>query len=596
MPFQSEKQRRYLWANEPEIARDWADTYGSRIKKNDGGITQANAVNYNPSKMVSVPKKFKARENATPTELAYITKDEAGILKALKPDTPHKGPRGIPSYDDYDAKSGTYRSGAAMSAAETGSTSATAKEDMAQAGIGKDEAQDLRASHIAAGGHKTDAEKKDKELKKKIKKAKKVSRTRKSNTRQIEYLQKQKLNSIISQLRRAGYTQFKKGETTFEDINNFINKGQYNDPQDKIDFIEKIREFNPGKYDKYTDAELIDVLGVGKNTLTERWQDLKDKKGNPLYSPETIKKWEKSGYVPRYPGSTGVASLDLLSKFIGTPELTQNQIQDYLNTYTAIGESGDMNWLDRMKKFEPNRYAQHQGDITWNPVSGKFEPKSDGGGPQPLWMQQGYPSHAAWLAAQGGGGGTTEVVEDTPSAFQASLTGTADTPDYYVGSNPLASNIAWGKQAGVDPRTMGIYNQDQFGFPTWAAEGGRIPRAFGGIMDTATGRRAYGFGSIFKKIGRAAKKVFKSPIGKAALIAGAGWFGPMAFSQPAGFSSWGNIIPKKGFMANLLRKKGAGWTAENPVWGGLSPWKLGIMGASALPFFMGGGDDDDERC
>ena len=38
MPFQSEKQRRYLWANEPEIARDWTDTYGSRIHKDDGGI------------------------------------------------------------------------------------------------------------------------------------------------------------------------------------------------------------------------------------------------------------------------------------------------------------------------------------------------------------------------------------------------------------------------------------------------------------------------------------------------------------------------------------------------------------------------------
>ena len=38
MPFQSEKQRRYLWANEPEIARDWTDTYGSRIGGADGGI------------------------------------------------------------------------------------------------------------------------------------------------------------------------------------------------------------------------------------------------------------------------------------------------------------------------------------------------------------------------------------------------------------------------------------------------------------------------------------------------------------------------------------------------------------------------------
>ena len=37
MPFKSEKQRRYLWANEPEIARDWTDTYGSKIHKADGG-------------------------------------------------------------------------------------------------------------------------------------------------------------------------------------------------------------------------------------------------------------------------------------------------------------------------------------------------------------------------------------------------------------------------------------------------------------------------------------------------------------------------------------------------------------------------------
>ena len=37
MPFQSEKQRRYLWANAPEIARDWTDTYGSGIAKALGG-------------------------------------------------------------------------------------------------------------------------------------------------------------------------------------------------------------------------------------------------------------------------------------------------------------------------------------------------------------------------------------------------------------------------------------------------------------------------------------------------------------------------------------------------------------------------------
>ena len=41
MPFQSEKQRKYLWANEPEIARDWTDKYGSRVKKDMGGIMDA---------------------------------------------------------------------------------------------------------------------------------------------------------------------------------------------------------------------------------------------------------------------------------------------------------------------------------------------------------------------------------------------------------------------------------------------------------------------------------------------------------------------------------------------------------------------------
>ena len=38
MPFKSEAQRKYLWANEPEIARDWTDTYGSKIQAANGGI------------------------------------------------------------------------------------------------------------------------------------------------------------------------------------------------------------------------------------------------------------------------------------------------------------------------------------------------------------------------------------------------------------------------------------------------------------------------------------------------------------------------------------------------------------------------------
>lgn len=33
MPFQSEKQRRYLWAKHPDIARRWSKEYGSTPRK-----------------------------------------------------------------------------------------------------------------------------------------------------------------------------------------------------------------------------------------------------------------------------------------------------------------------------------------------------------------------------------------------------------------------------------------------------------------------------------------------------------------------------------------------------------------------------------
>jgi len=104
------------------------------------------------SKSVTVPKEFKSRSDATPTKLAYITKDEAKMLKKMKKNTPHKGPSGVPSYDDYDAETGSFRSGAAMSAAETGGgRTERGRADMRAAGIGPQEAQDLRSAAIAAG-------------------------------------------------------------------------------------------------------------------------------------------------------------------------------------------------------------------------------------------------------------------------------------------------------------------------------------------------------------------------------------------------------------------------------------------------------------
>jgi len=33
MPFRSEAQRRFMWANHPEIAQRWSDEYGSKPVK-----------------------------------------------------------------------------------------------------------------------------------------------------------------------------------------------------------------------------------------------------------------------------------------------------------------------------------------------------------------------------------------------------------------------------------------------------------------------------------------------------------------------------------------------------------------------------------
>ena len=114
--------------------------------------------NYKKGKQVTVPTSFQARPNSTPVKLAYITDDEAGILKILKPDVPHDGPMNIPNYNDYDPDRG-FTSGTAMSSAETGGKSATDRANISAEfgpkglppGVTPNEVKDLRSSYIAAG-------------------------------------------------------------------------------------------------------------------------------------------------------------------------------------------------------------------------------------------------------------------------------------------------------------------------------------------------------------------------------------------------------------------------------------------------------------
>ena len=36
MPFKSERQRKFMFANLPRIARRWAKTYGSKVRRGGG--------------------------------------------------------------------------------------------------------------------------------------------------------------------------------------------------------------------------------------------------------------------------------------------------------------------------------------------------------------------------------------------------------------------------------------------------------------------------------------------------------------------------------------------------------------------------------
>jgi len=66
MPFKSEKQRRYLWANEPEIARDWTDTYGSRIQRDNGGITNPRLLPHQPRDLLVQNSPYGTRPSYQP--------------------------------------------------------------------------------------------------------------------------------------------------------------------------------------------------------------------------------------------------------------------------------------------------------------------------------------------------------------------------------------------------------------------------------------------------------------------------------------------------------------------------------------------------
>jgi len=165
----------------------------------------------------------------------------------------------------------------------------------------------------------------------------------------------------------------------------------------------------------------------------------------------------------------------------------------------------------------------------------------------------------------GGGGGQTIL----PYPYNVQQPGeeedsSEDTGPKYRFGNP---NIDGARNV-TDPR--GYY-----------ADGGimgtRARKAFGGIMDRVTGRKAYGLGSIFKSVKKAVGKVLKSPIGKAALMYAGGVYlgGGNIFSasayNPANFlgskASGGYFANMGGGLSSLGKKIGFGKLGPNASFG-----------------------------
>jgi len=249
------------------------------------------------------------------------------------------------------------------------------------------------------------------------------------------------------------------------------------------------------------------------------------------------------GPVPEW--AEDMSEEEIVSALTTGPYLSQQTSKGAVNAFTRgkdelsrVFEARDMLSKGKMNQDEYNKLFP-------NPTL-----NIDRDGPQEEWQRLGYPSYEAYMAAMnrsgGGGGGGTEEEETDWRTEQWNFDPTYPYPDY--------------------------------------KDGGRIPAAFGGIMDTATGRKGYFLGSVGDAIGdavgsvaKAAKKVLGSDVGKAAMIGLGAYYMPgFGIKATGGF---GNMFKPSGFFGKSLLKKGAkDWALSN-----LSAGKI-IGGMATLPF------------
>jgi hypothetical protein len=171
---------------------------------------------------------------------------------------------------------------------------------------------------------------------------------------QMVYIADSKLDSIKGKLKQAGFTDFNKDATLSE----------------MKDYVKTLNK-------------------TGK--IGDSWKNAKDTKGNALYSPETIAEWESLGYVPQSPTLPAPGLFGKLmekaspSGSLGSP-LTYDQLLADFDTITEVGQSQGMGFQERMKTYQPNRYASMTG-MNYNPKTKTFTMKDGGGSEQDAYTR-----------------------------------------------------------------------------------------------------------------------------------------------------------------------------------------------------------------
>ena len=128
----------------------------------------------------------------------------------------------------------------------------------------------------------------------------------------------------------------------------------------------------------------------------------------------------------------------------------------------------------------------------------------------------------------------------------------------------------------------------------------QIQRGLGSLQDP---RQNYGLGKLVKKAVRGVKKIVKSPLGKAALLAGGAYFAPTLWGGAKGLAGWKGLASK--FGPSIMGKTSGGGNFFTKGLGRfLNPWQsgkfsgkhafgLGAAALTAMPFLMKGDDEEE---